>query len=449
MSARMPSRVWRSARASLRAALPIALAALAALGCASMRARLPGAAPAAYSEQDLRSDLDAYAGTFLRSVGAAADRIGEQAAERVVRKRALVWKARISPLIQEAAYRPDPQEAFVDTLTLAVSQHHYLTEGDGRELFREQQPIAVETATELRNALRAIGERFLDADQLQRVQAQVQELTQRHQIRGSDFSAPSFVQSVSQAQSLAGFRWIVDIPMSPVRALEGVGSGAAAIHDFNKTAERFSAVVAQLPTQLRWELEILTYDLEDRDTVVQGLAAFESMAASVQTFSDTVAALPEGLRVAVGDSRAVLDSVDGALRQAQEVAGPLAAAAEQLRLASASWEHVLARDDGAAQPPGRPFDIREWEATAQEIQRAAASLQGLAVELRALSESGDVASALAGVGSTMSSSVDQARASATDLVDAAAWRALQLVVVFFVLLAGYRLWSARLGRRAA
>jgi hypothetical protein len=145
----------------------------------------------------------------------------------------------------------------------------------------------------------------------------------------------------------------------------------------------------------------------------------------------------------------VIESVDVALRQAQEVAGPLAAAAEQLRLASASWERVLARDGDAEQPPGRPFDIREWEATAVEVQRAAASLQTLAVELRTLSESKGIASTLGGVGTTVSASVDHARASARELVDAAAWRALQLLVVFFVLLAGYRLWSARLGRRTA
>jgi hypothetical protein len=435
-------------RAGLRAATVLAAVTLAAAGCASVRASLPGMQRSGYSEQDLRADLDEYAGLFLRSVGAAADRIEDQAAERVVRMRALLWKARMSPLIQEAAYRPDPQEAFVDTLTLAAAQHQYLTEGDGRELFRDQQPIAVEVADELVLALRDIGVHFLDQAQMEVVEAQVRELTQRHQIRGTDFSAPSFAQSLSQAQQLAAFRWIVDIPMSPVRALERVGSGAAAIHDFNKTAERFSAVVAQIPTQLRWELEILTYDLEDRDTTVQGLAAFESLADSVRRFADSVGGLPADLQAAVGDSQAAIESVEAALREAQAVAGPLAAAAEQIRLASASWEHVLARGDGEEAPPGRPFDIREWEATAQEIQRASASLQGLAVELRALSESDDLKATLAGVGSTLDTSVDHARASANELVDAAAWRALQLLLVFFALLAVYRLWSARLGRRA-
>jgi hypothetical protein len=139
--------------------------------------------------------------------------------------------------------------------------------------------------------------------------------------------------------------------------------------------------------------------------------------------------------------------VDAALRQAQQVAGPLAAAAEELRVASASWERVLTRGDGEARPPGRPFDIREWEATALEIQRAAASLQGLAVELKVLSESEGVVKTLGGVGTTVSESVDHARASARELVDAAAWRALQLLLAFFGLLAAYRLWSARLGRR--
>ena len=77
--------------------------------------------------------------------------------------------------------------------------------------------------------------------------------------------------AVAQVPKQGAFAWLINLPMSPFRALEGVSSGAAAIREFNQTALQLTNRVALLPQQIRWQMELLLYDVEDRETVIQAL----------------------------------------------------------------------------------------------------------------------------------------------------------------------------------
>jgi hypothetical protein len=116
--------------------------------------------------------------------------------------------------------------------------------------------------------------------------------------------------------------------------------------------------------------------------------------------------------------------------------GPLNETAEHVQLASASWAEIFQRD-GEPQAAGRPFDITEWQGAAREIGAAAGRLSDLTVELHSLAESQQLDAALGHVSTT----VERAETGAQGVVDAAAWRGLQLLVAFFVLLVAYRLLS--------
>ena len=118
---------------------------------------------------------------------------------------------------------------------------------------------------------------------------------------------------------------------------------------------------------------------------------------------------------------------------------PLRLTAEQVSLAGASWGEVFARD-AERDPDARPFDVREWEATARGIGAAAIELQALAAELGALGESRALEASLGGLGKAVSG----AEAGGRRVVDHAAWRGLQLLVVSFLLLLTYRLVTSRL-----
>jgi hypothetical protein len=179
--------------------------------------------------------------------------------------------------------------------------------------------------------------------------------------------------------------------------------------------------------------------VEERETLVRSLEAFQTVAESAARASAALEALPAELRLSLADSEGALARANEVLTNAQTLVGPIEETAAHLERAGQAWARVFQRDDEPREP-GRPFDVTEWEAAAREIGAAAGRLAVLTEELRGLVESQQLDAALGRVSST----VELAETSAQEVVDAAAWRGLQLLVAFFVLLVAYRLVAARL-----
>jgi hypothetical protein len=408
-------------------------------GCA-LRPWVPfvGAPAGAYSEADLRADLGEFANRFDARVSAAADAIKQAAPSRDIRKRTLTWKSRAIPIVHETAYIEGPQDALAALMVLMVMLRQYLVDGDGQAALGEGQPVAIEAIDELTDDLLQIARKVARPEAVAETMRDIEDFARQNPIRGDEFNIQRARKAASELERANAFGAIVGAPMAPFRALEGVGSGAAAVHEFNKTAEQFAHIVEVLPRELRWQIELLLYDVEDRDTVMQTLGALESVARSADRTSLAIDRLPGDLRAALGDSQASLAEANRALVSATELMGPLQSTAEQLRLASASWVEILARDD-ETESTGRPFDVREWESAVRQLAVTAAELRGLTGQLQMLTESQALGTALEDA-----ASVTETRIQA--LVDRAAWRGAQLILGFFVLLLAYRLLSSRLRR---
>jgi hypothetical protein len=333
--------------------------------------------------------------------------------------------------------------------SLAVAQQEFLSKGDGAQLFGKDQKIAIDASDELAQAIRQIGARFLSEEELRRVTQQVEDLSREYPIRG-EFVVDT-VETYSDAAIVGGrFEWIVEMPLSPFKALRGVDAGAQAIREFNQTALRFAQVAAALPTFLRWNLELLAYDLESHHTVESGLASFESIAQSAQQFSQAASSLPsdlgreaselvEKVDASQGEMQRTLESARAALAEASTAAKsfePVAAALDrtsaQLDQAGVTFTAMISAAKGptdeATRGKGesRPFDIQDYERTAAQINQAATTLKELVSETRAASD-----------GLTR------------QFVDHLAWRAFQLVLASFALLFVYRRIEAWLGGRGA
>jgi hypothetical protein len=397
-------------------------------GCAAVTDRLPaavGGSPGGATASELRAALGVWASSFASLVTASSDRIRSETREREVRRHTLLWQLRMIPLARQAAFRPDAQEAYVAALAVATAQHTYLTEGEGAALFGEQQAIAVGAAEKLERDVLELGQSFLDANQLARLDREVDSLAAEHPIRGV-FAADALVQGFSDPSVRGMFSWVLDLPMVPFRALSGVSDTAQAVHAFNETAREFTETVNELPHLTRWELELLLYDAEELESVARALTAAESFASGAERISGVAETLPEELGAELAarleEARATIGELDSALARAEGLAGPLQHVADRLGEASAQWTTLLAemRADGR-DDDGRPFDVREYESAAGRIADASREIRVLVAELNQL----DVAGAEA-------------------LVDRATWRAALLIGVFFAALAGYRLLASRL-----
>ncbi len=427
-----------------------------------------------YSEQELREDLAAYAKDFLAQVSTAANTIRDASGSREVRRKALTWQVSMPAQAHEAAFTDDPQEAYLFCLTVADLQTEYLTRGDGKDLFGAEQSVAVDAARSLSAAVRKIGERFIPEHDRQELEKQVAKLIENDPIKGAYFAISTRTTITKKAEEQGVISRIVSIPMSPFSALQGVGDTPAAIRDFSETAAHMASVVEALPRQLKWQTELLLYNVEDRDTVKQGLAAFEEASASLDRMSRTLESLPADLRGTIASVPEAITAMQPTVADARALVEALGPAAEQLRLGSEVWERILAPDPkdapgvapgvapgGAPAEDSPPFNIQDWERTAEDIAVMAAELNQLsanleqllsperfdqlqgqvttlvnATDLRAHRLLDDADTRAQGL---LDTSSDEARA----VVDHAALRVGQLLLGFFLLLSIYRLTLGR------
>ncbi|MCP4005533.1 MAG: hypothetical protein GY725_15190 [bacterium] len=401
-----------------------------------------GRSAPAGTQEELREETLAILDSLSGLISRGADQITEESQDPTIHKRALLWKLRMIPYAQDAAFLDDPRHAYGALLGVTISQRLYLTEGDGRKIFGDQQAYAVQAAKAAEAQARAIGSGFFTEKDLERLSLHAENLIRKRPIVGSGFSVPSIGLSRTDAKQ-GGFDWLLRVPMVPFKALTGVSDGATAIRDFNDTALRFSAIVEALPEQIRWQLELLAFDFENRATVRRSLAAVESLSTSAGVASAAMERLPKELEALVGRSDGTIAGVKTILAEARALIAPLQAATDSLRDAGLAWNEVVRGSDRDGEGfEGRPFDIREWEATLKETSRAAGELRQLAVELRELDAGLEDDAIKMGLLRT----VDQAQSRARDLVDHAALRVFQVGLAFFALLFIYRLMSWVLAR---
>jgi hypothetical protein len=444
-------------RAGSRAFLVLPLALLLA-GCQVLQApwtivrRIAAPAfPMDTTQQDLRGWVAEYAVRFVAVVTSAADEIAARTDERTLRRNTLLWKLRMTHAVERAAFAEDPQAAYVSVLAISFAMHHYLREGEGRDVFGEHQHIAREASERLVEDARAIGARYLTDRQLARLVREVEELAEARPIRGV-FVPETIPYTLGiPVDDPDAFGWLMRIPMAPVRALEGIDTTAQAVLEFNQTAAHFVAILELLPQQIRWQSELLLYDVEDRDMVERTLASLERVSESALAFAETAQTLPERLReesvqlleqieASQGELRATLEATRATFADAEPLSAALGSTAGHLERAGLAWRGLVEevrreRERDPDAPAPRPFDIVDYERAVQQVTSAAVELRQLVSELRGLSEA-ELAVAL-----------EQASTLSGSLVDRAAWRGLQLLLGFFALLFLYRRLEAWLARR--
>lgn len=416
-------------------------------GCANLVRLTPRAvwhqmrsSPDTFTEDDLRQALAEFASRFASVISGAVELATERTQDRAVRRRALLLRINAIPLVEEVAFQDDPQQAYVSTLTLVVMLRQHLADDAWRDMFGDQQHLVVDGVDQLERELLAIGARFLTAEEIERVRTEVEAFARARPIQPG-FGLQGLAAAVAAVPTTSTFGWIIHLPMSPFRALEGVSSGAAAIREFNQTALELTRLVGILPQQVRWQLELLMYDIEDRDTVVRTLAALQGLERSADRASRAVENLPADLGLSLEASRGALAEASHTIAEARALVAALDPAVQGIRSTSEIWAGLLQRNDAATsgREPARPFDVREWENAAREISRTVTSLQTLAIEVRTLSEAQPSSRAVAEVRAVL----DAADARARGIVDRAFWRLAALLVLFFGLLAAYRLTLGR------
>lgn len=260
-----------------------------------------------------------------------------------------------------------------------------------------------------------------------------------------------------------------ELLLMEIENLESTRSALASFTEFSQASTRFAVAAERLPEDLRKELILAADDLETRqaglqqtlsearevaDRINESLSRIEASASAVEqtaartalagdawtaTFraiTDMVASFRGGGSHGTDNQHKVASDTSGG-RPEDPAEPPRAEQRETIHPATMSTGNLPDTGDSPATTRGG-FDIREYAQTAEALDRAAARLKDLTLELRGLSASGELPASLEQVEVRLRSIIELSRGGATKLTDHVAWRAAQLIVLIFALLAAHR-----------
>jgi hypothetical protein len=416
---------------------------LSGCGAGDVRTLGSGVAPTngRISKEDIREQVDNFAEYYKAVLKQSANELNDRLQTKRVEKTTLQMRARMVQGLNAMLDQEDPVIAFIETWALCKRFRIYVEEGEGSKLFAEGQEIAVKAGKRLESEIERIGQVFMKDEVFEAASKNITEFANVNPISGTFYNVIVYATEVKKGQPNP-FMSVLNLPMMPFKAIEGVDRTASAIYQFRDTAERFSDVVRELPESSRWQAELLLYELEDAEMVKTFLDSFTRFSESSAKMAVSVEKLPEQLGKELSE---FVDEVDRkqanlqeTLAQAEKTTVSVNETVEKLNALAKETSETAKAWESAAKATGEvtqgfkqgkegestksSFGIKEYQDAAKQTSQAATDIKELLAAIEAFSESGKYGS----------------------LTNHLTYRIMGLILFIFVLFLAYRLITVRL-----
>lgn len=427
----------------------------------------------------LREDLGRYVQYAEAVVAAAADQIEARSADPAVRKAALLWKVGLIQNANEALYAKKPLAMLLDAWAFCVRQADYLQRGEGKNIFQDQQQLAIDAAGRIRNRIEAIAREHLPQDELPEVNRQIEAFAQANPMTG--VFAVEATKSFSANED--GESLLSRIVGAPWRALAMAGKAGSDFLDptsrLADSVDRFTDLMEDYPSLVRWQTQLMWLQIEDSPSVRATVGGIEDLSQSsvrlataaekLQRALDDIDARQPGVRLTLEKARETVTATHDALERAEAVSATIQRSVDGVTRAGEVWdgtaqsvtatikqiqqfgkpgaegESRTGETDGDT--PGEAenttekkgkFDINDYTRTAETLTRTTAELRALLSEARAFLDDDTAERRLSRVDSLTASALGQSAAEARAVVDHITWRAIQVCGLILVLALVYR-----------
>jgi len=431
-------------------------------GCQQMKSTTFGGRPTPetgqISEEELRGSLDAFEEYLKVSVEETVDKINKIDTTAKTRRTSLMIQMRTSQAINAMLDRKDPVVACIEVWGFLVRFRQYLEEGAGRSLFGDNQNLFIEMAAQFEAKAEAISRTFMKNKIFEENRRNVYSFAQSNPIKTS-FSNTIVYSTMAQEGKTSPFQSVINIPLAPVRAMEGVDRTASAVDRFTDKAVRFSNIIEELPESVRWQLLALLYDFEETEMTKSFLTSMSKFSDSSEQLAETTKNLPQEIRAqtsilveeidnkqanlqtTLDKAQKTLAAADQALAQADKTAASFQATVVEVNQLATAWDRAAnstqlvlseinklkpADKDPKAEPA---FKIEDVHDIVDTVNQTVGTIQNITVEIRDLVESKQLAD----------------YASMPDrLVNLLVWRLGQLITIIFFLALAYRFVVVRI-----
>ncbi|MUP44435.1 hypothetical protein E0K83_01580 [Gramella sp. BOM4] len=180
---------------------------------------------------------------FERSITESADSIMRVSLDPNVDKEALKWKMNAIPVANNSIYNSEAFLGYIDMAVFTYQMKLYFEKGAGKDLFGENQDIAIETVDSLWEDLLEIGRNLVPDNDISEGTRLVTEFAEQHPL-----TSPYFVRQST-------------VPlMTKIQTAEKVTFKGLA-QDMSQSLDQMRAQLGSymeiLPKQVRWESEYL------------------------------------------------------------------------------------------------------------------------------------------------------------------------------------------------
>ncbi|UCE02156.1 MAG: hypothetical protein JSW67_13025, partial [Candidatus Latescibacterota bacterium] len=200
---------------------------------------------------------------FAARVEESADQILEASSDSAVREDAILWKMHAIPAMQAASFFGDPLGALGSEVIFCVQMRQYFDDGYGKDVFGEQQDVAVATSVELEEAAYAAAELALPSADMDTIRVRIDRFAAANPIRSPRFKRSSDDPVLSRA-------------FTEDTTVGGLRAASAMTEQMRDLSDRMALLTDYGPRQARWQVQYLREQVPGmaataRDTVLAGL----------------------------------------------------------------------------------------------------------------------------------------------------------------------------------
>ncbi|MBI3805268.1 MAG: hypothetical protein HY282_16075 [Nitrospirae bacterium] len=235
-----------------------------AAGCATRSKPAPLMAETKQAEvtrKEINYQLFDFVARYSRRIEFAADQIAEATSDPKVQYQSLLWKLHAVPAAFLAIVHQDPVAILVDLWALCAQQTAYFASGAGKDLFGDQQGVAVTTVRQLETEVMAMATDLLRPKSVVAAREGIARWTEEHPLENHQFARTSIISIMARI-----------FPDGTAGPFQTLNSMPAEIADLKG---RLTLQMDQLPRQARWQAELMATDLAGRLVAQQLTSAFQ------------------------------------------------------------------------------------------------------------------------------------------------------------------------------
>lgn len=348
----------------------------------------------------------------------------------------------------------DSVRGLIDLWSYMRRLNDSLSNGADRERFGAVQTRAIRVADRSRQAVVDLAAQVLDAEQFHDILAQIDEHARKNPLDSvvSQPDAAAF-STFDVGSNLLG--QLVSLPNEAFDRLNPTSG-------LSKAGNRFADVAEQLPTKTRLEIEELLEEMHEFPVVIKLFETLERLNNQVTELQQTMTALPPqignetrtvldalgqqqpALQETLAATESTIDSANQTLQSAQVTSQSLRELSESLEAVLLATDQLTSRfrseerETGDVANDEEPFDILEYQQTAESLTKTAAELRGLLADVESLLIQAQAPETEARLQQQVDGVLAQTDHKLRGVVDHIAWRLAQLCGLVFVLFVAYR-----------